>query len=220
MDEKRQKPLGELDAETAAKSHGRKAQVFRPLFERPENFAPAELIRMAFAGPRADATAFETELLEREAAVLCSHDHGSLSKLAAGALLESARLRSIFANFLHCMYHRENDRDSADAVAARIIQAQEEMIRLQPEIHAAQFASSGGFGKVKKNPTAKQKAAAKQGALELWSERHAGKHPKLKTVEQFATEVLRRWPVLTSSKVVCDWSANWTKLAKTRNPAF
>lgn len=52
--------------------------------------------------------------------------------------------------------------------------------------------------------------AAKAAALELWKERYAGKHPKLRTVEQFATEVMRRWPVLKSSKVICGWSAKWS----------
>lgn len=65
------------------------------------------------------------------------------------------------------------------------------------------------------------KQAAKAHALELWIERHNGKHPKLRTVEQFATEVMHRWPVLTSSKVICGWSAKWTKEAKAgRTPAI
>lgn len=65
-----------------------------------------------------------------------------------------------------------------------------------------------------------QKAAAKAGALELWKERNAGKHPKLRTVEQFATEAMRRWPVLTSAKVICGWSAQWAKAVKAgKNPA-
>lgn len=58
------------------------------------------------------------------------------------------------------------------------------------------------------------KQAAKACAFELWNERRAGKHPKLRTVEQFATEVMRRWPVLTSSKVICGWSAQWTREAQ------
>ena len=58
------------------------------------------------------------------------------------------------------------------------------------------------------------KQAAKGFALELWKERFAGKHPNLRTVEQYATEVMRRCPVLESSKVICGWSAKWTKQAK------
>lgn len=64
------------------------------------------------------------------------------------------------------------------------------------------------------------KQAAKGGALVLWNERRAGKHPKLRTVEQFAMEVMRRWPVLKSSKVICGWSAKWTKdVREGRTPA-
>ena len=76
------------------------------------------------------------------------------------------------------------------------------------------MAAKGGDGKIAKNPTAKQKAEAKAGALALWKERQAGRHPKLRTVEQFATEVMRRWPVLSSAKVICGWSARWTKEVK------
>ena len=58
--------------------------------------------------------------------------------------------------------------------------------------------------------------AAKAEAFKLWQERHAGKHPKLGTNEQFATECMRRWPVLTSSKVICGWCTAWTKEAKAK----
>lgn len=74
--------------------------------------------------------------------------------------------------------------------------------------------SSGGYGKIKKNAVAKAKAEAKSEALSLWLERHAGKHPKLRTVADFATEVMKRWPVLTSSDVIERWSARWTKAIK------
>lgn len=57
--------------------------------------------------------------------------------------------------------------------------------------------------------------AAKMEAIKLWQERRAGQHPRLRTNEQFATEVMRRWPVLTSSKVICGWCTDWEKEAKT-----
>lgn len=69
---------------------------------------------------------------------------------------------------------------------------------------------AGGKEKQRRSP----KARAKAGAFELWKERYAGKHPKLRTVEQYATEVMSRWPVLTSAKVICGWSAKWSKEAK------
>lgn len=62
--------------------------------------------------------------------------------------------------------------------------------------------------------------AAKVGALQLWLERHEGKHPRLRTVEQYAIEVMRRWPVLTSVKVICGWSAAWSRdVREGRTPA-
>lgn len=66
----------------------------------------------------------------------------------------------------------------------------------------------------KAKAAADPKAAAKAGALALWIERHGGKRPNLRTVEQFATEVMRLWPVLTSVDTIRKWSAGWTKQAK------
>jgi len=68
----------------------------------------------------------------------------------------------------------------------------------------------GGIARHAKDP----KQVAKAGALDLWKERQEGKQPKLRTVEQYATEVMRRWPILTSSKVICGWSAKWTRELK------
>ncbi|WP_139351631.1 hypothetical protein [Rhodanobacter sp. C06] len=61
--------------------------------------------------------------------------------------------------------------------------------------------------------------AAKAMAYKLWQERHAGKHPKLRTNEQFAMECMHRWPVLTSAKVICGWCTEWNKEAKKSQPA-
>jgi hypothetical protein len=58
---------------------------------------------------------------------------------------------------------------------------------------------------------------AKAEAQKLWQERHAGKHPKLGTNEKFATECMRRWPVLKSAKVILGWCTDWNKEAKQKN---
>lgn len=65
----------------------------------------------------------------------------------------------------------------------------------------------GGLQKKARDP----KQAAKAAALELWKKRHAGERPDLRTVEQFAIEVMRRHPVLESAKTISGWSAKWTK---------
>lgn len=79
---------------------------------------------------------------------------------------------------------------------------------------------SGGLARLVKDPTASAKQAAKQAAHKLWIERNEGLHPNLRTVEQFAIEVMRCWPILTSAKVICGWSSNWTKQVKANNPVF
>lgn len=58
------------------------------------------------------------------------------------------------------------------------------------------------------------KQLAKREASQLWRERYAGKHPKLRTNEQFAAECMRRWPELTSAKVILGWCTEWNKRAK------
>jgi hypothetical protein len=59
-----------------------------------------------------------------------------------------------------------------------------------------------------------QKQAAKASVHEFWREWNDGKHRKIKTVEQFAIEAMRRWPILKSPKVIGRWSATWSKEAK------
>ena len=71
-------------------------------------------------------------------------------------------------------------------------------------------ARMGSIAKLKRDPS----QLAKQEAFKLWSERRAGKHPKLRTNEQFATECMRQWPVLTSAKVILGWCAKWAKEAR------
>lgn len=63
-----------------------------------------------------------------------------------------------------------------------------------------------------------EKQAAKLEVRKFWDEWKAGKHRKIRTVEQFATETLRKWPVLTSANVIRKWSAQWTKESKPTQP--
>ena len=65
----------------------------------------------------------------------------------------------------------------------------------------------GAVVKLAKDP----KQAAKAQAFKLWADRHAGKHPELRTEDQFASECCRRWPVLTSISGVKKWSTAWRK---------
>lgn len=72
----------------------------------------------------------------------------------------------------------------------------------------------GGLARKARDP----KQAAKSKVLELWKDWQAGRHPKLRTREQFAIEVMRRWPVLKSPRVICGWSAQWSKAVKHGEP--
>lgn len=68
----------------------------------------------------------------------------------------------------------------------------------------------GGWERAAKSP----KTAAKADAFKLWKERREGKHPTLRTNEQFAMECMRRWPVLESNKTIVGWCTAWNKAAK------
>lgn len=85
-----------------------------------------------------------------------------------------------------------------------------------PQIVRSCDARKKAYAKQAKNPMAKAKSDCKAEAFKLWQERDAGKHPALRTNDQFATECCRRWPVLTSIGTVLKWSTQWHKEAKAR----
>jgi hypothetical protein len=185
---------------------------FHDLLERPANYTPAELVKMAFDP---ELTPCQRELVRQTALSLEGCERTALAELAACANLQALQLRGIFANFLHCMYHRDKASDEAAAIDDRVIQIQHEMLRLQPQMFAAERARSAANAKVANDKDGKQ--AARNKAHQLWLERYHGKHPALRTNEQFATEVMRRWPVLLSSKVICGWCTDWARDMKRLN---
>lgn len=65
------------------------------------------------------------------------------------------------------------------------------------------------------------KQAAKREVFALWKEWKKGKLPKIRTVEQFAIEALRRHPRLTNLSTIRNWSAKWNRELKSErgNPA-
>ncbi|MGH3711011.1 MAG: hypothetical protein ACRDRQ_23560 [Pseudonocardiaceae bacterium] len=188
---------------------------FRDIFEQATAYTPVDLVKMAFARPGPDLTAGERELIKEQAVELAKRRHDDLAQLAAALLHESLKIKSIFANFLHCMYQEDKAKNSASAQRERHIQFQAEYILMQPQLLASQRARTAAFAKLSNDPRQLAKAEARN----LWQERRAGKHPKLRTNEQFATECIRRWPVLRSSKVICGWCTKWNKEAKDQNPA-
>lgn len=187
---------------------------FRDIFEQSAAYAPVDLVKMAFGNPRPALTQSEIYLIKEQAKELDKLSHEHLAQLAAAAFCESMRLKGIFANFLHCMYHEEKDHSSSVAQKDLRIRIQDEVIRIQPQHFASQRASMAALARLSNDP----KQLAKAAAHILWKERRAGMHPKLRTNEQFATECMLRWPVLTSSKVICSWCSAWNKEARDQNP--
>lgn len=87
------------------------------------------------------------------------------------------------------------------------------MANMEIKLHTSRIARENGRKAHANSP----KSAAKAEALKLWNERRAGKHPRLRTNEQFATECMRRWPVLTSSAVITGWCTKWNKQVKRKS---
>lgn len=126
-------------------------------------------------------------------------EHFSLAVLLLIESQKTARLREEG----HSLMQRH-----VRTIEARSVAAQDAAREFAAKAFAAQAArKKGAANKLAKDP----KQAAKAGALELWKERNAGKHPKLRRVQDFATEVMRRWPALTNAKTIEGWSAQWTK---------
>lgn len=133
--------LTTLDVSTAAQIQVDRVNGFGELFERPAAYSPEELIRMVFPETNPELTPFEKELIARQVDTFRKWDHELLAEIAAGALLESMTLRSIFANLVHALHHREKDwLRSAEAVknfseaVKRSDEASEKIIRSQDEI--------------------------------------------------------------------------------------
>ena len=68
--------------------------------------------------------------------------------------------------------------------------------------------------KLAKDPKQSARAAVKT----LWLERRAGKHPRLRTNEQFAIEAVRRWNILKNGTVL-KWCTAWEKEMKSTSPS-
>jgi hypothetical protein len=98
-------------------------------------------------------------------------------------------------------------RFAADTLLSQI--CDREMVAL----HKRGMAKQGAMARLKHSP----QQAAKAETFKLWQERHAGHHPELRTNEQFAAECMRRWPALTSAKVILGWCTDWNKQAKRKS---
>ncbi|MFP7721408.1 hypothetical protein [Lysobacter sp. A3-1-A15] len=146
-------------------------------------------------------------------------------KVAAG---EASNPISTAGSELHARLQAEPISAELESALVKFVTAMSDRMRRQQSVidhlmtlipEAVTFsrheeARSRGSQKHVKNPEAAAKAAAKHEAKAFWLEREQGQHPKLRTEEQFAMEVIRRWPVLTSIGNVKAWSTAWRKEAR------
>ena len=93
---------------------------------------------------------------------------------------------------------RREDREEYAALARQIAKWRRDRVR-------------GYDAMRKKNPLLQKKAAAKAEVKTLYLEWKLGKYPKLRTNEQFAMEVMRRWPVLQSLGSILNWMTGWKR---------
>lgn len=128
-----------------------------------------------------------------------------------------AKLSGIASNAQSALFHCQQVRDclnnsDIDGAVLAAIHAMNGLWSAEGGDALTQNARSGGKERVRRDKDGKQ--AAKAMAKKLWLERRIGLHKKLRTNEQFATEVMRRWPNLKSSKVICGWCTDWNRKAE------
>jgi hypothetical protein len=173
---------------------------FREILEAAPSFTAEDLVGMVFS-PQTSYSKTERELIGRLAHSIANAEKEVLADVAAAAILEKLKLKSIFVNFLHCVYHRDKKFEEVEA----------ELRRAAPKIFARERAKDAAHAKLVKDTDGKQAAKAK--AKTLWLERRDGKHSKLRTNDLFAAEAARRWPVLKIGTIL-KWCTAWEKEAK------
>jgi hypothetical protein len=128
--------LALMDATVAANSRAesmKREEAFKEIFEQPPAFTPAQLISMVF-DRAAQLTPSEHELIQRQAKIFERWDQSLLAEIAAGAVMESLTLRSVFANFLHAMYHRDRDVGQRDEALMKWTAASDRLSRINSEL--------------------------------------------------------------------------------------
>jgi hypothetical protein len=168
----------------------------------PADRSKAEAEFCAFAASESPKN-FQAWTVERVANVLArqiamNQDPQTLLYWAYGHFMAAAQAR--------------HARDHKSAVVYMAMGATN-LVQANTNLYAAQR-RSGGVNKQTQNATAMQKAKAIQESREMWAEREAGKHPKLRTEDQFAMEVARRWPAIASISSIKKRSAEWRKEKK------
>ncbi len=115
------------------KDQAKRAEEFRTIFEKTPTFSPGELIHMALDELR-NLSEVERELIDRQTQNLVPLDQRTLASIAAGALLESVRMRSTFVNFLHAMYHRDKAMGSRLEAYEKRAASSQNLARIEREL--------------------------------------------------------------------------------------
>lgn len=149
---------------------------------------------------------FRKLLREKLAVDFVQWDHDTLARAAATLFEGSMMWRSVFA---HYAKDKEIElRQTKSDLLKEIRDAQVEFLEVLDDPGTRAYLNAQA--KLARDPV----QAAKAQAFRFWQERRAGKHPRLRTNEQFAMECMRRWKALTSPKVILGWCTKWNKEAR------
>ncbi len=177
-------------------------------------FAPKDMAMASIADFLSEIESRALKVIRREGYQVLK---GNQFRAIANPNKLATTLRGVACNAKSALSHSQQVRDclnnsDIDGAVLAAIRAMNELWTAEGGDALTQNARSGGKERVRRDKDGKQ--AAKAMAKKLWLERRDGLHPRLKANEQFATEVMHRWPILTSSKVICGWCTDWNKQVK------
>ena len=155
---------------------------------------------------------------ELEAVLAQSKEDGNLN-LAIDSVLLASRTKAAVASDTEIAAEVEKmDADRARAELVVMIKSYQTLIRASFVLLLAaadgRILSRKSVGRKAAEAANREKKEAKAEAKKLWQERREGKHPSLRTNDQFSIEVLRRWPVITSLGSVKNWCTEWNREVK------
>lgn len=123
-------------------------------------------------------------------------------------------LHTVLFSALSSLVSAKRTRDAGDAsFALKLVAAAVPFLMRSVSLSYSAERKNGGDLKPK------AKAAAIDESRKLWLERENGRHSKLRTEDQFAMEVARRWPIIASISAIKKRSTEWRKELKQQRQA-
>lgn len=163
------------------------------------------------------------ERLERRALCVAKHTpRDCLERQVASLLVERAthRIKAELWRTTHGAAAAKSDAEKSKAARLEtqlyleILDKKLSVLRAERNAHRKSGAK-GGKAKQEKNAKALKQSQAKQLVHDFYLERDAGRHPKLRTQEQFAVAALARTNGdLESIGTIVKWCAEWNKEIK------